>query len=187
MLPISMVSLSCCAVATNESKYRTLKNVQRIIWCCLERLREVVLKTAVDTTTAVGNLGPLYTMGHGRWPFFMVWLLKRSIYKAFGSLTRCKLNVECAYVFNVCLKGWLDHSLVLSCHHLPTNTKGGSYEHLQWTQLSCVSMDHVQMTSSLINVSNHVKGRTSLLVNIQVVLELIIDVELGPAFFLGAI
>ena len=39
------------------------------------------------------------------------------------------------------------------------------------------------MTSSLINVSNHVKGRTSLLVNIQVVLELIIDVELGPAFF----
>ena len=40
---------------------------------------------------------------HGRWPFSMVrldgltsmvWFLHKSIYKAFGPLTRCKLNVD---------------------------------------------------------------------------------------------
>ena len=40
---------------------------------------------------------------HGRWSFFMVWLdgptsmgwlKKKSIHKVFGSLTRCKLNVD---------------------------------------------------------------------------------------------
>ena len=50
----------------------------------------------------------------------------------------------------------------------------------QWTM--------VQMTSSVNSVSDHVKRGTSLLINIQVGLELIIDVEPGPIFlFLDAI
>ena len=51
----------------------------------------------------LGNLGPVYTMDHevGPWkmaffhgPSSMVWFLKKSIYKAFGPLTRRKLNVD---------------------------------------------------------------------------------------------
>ena len=51
---------------------------------------------------------------HGRWPSPMVWFLKKSIYKAFGPLTRCKLKVnqeewpctksECAGFLNICPK-----------------------------------------------------------------------------------
>ena len=76
-------------------------------------------------------------LDHGRWPFSMVRLdgptsmvqfLKKSIYKAFGPLTRCKPNVdqeewpftksECADFFNihpkreVMKKFKFDHSLV---------------------------------------------------------------------------
>jgi len=50
-------------------------------------------------------LGPDYTMDHGRWPSPMVWLhgpasivrfffKKKTIYKAFGPLTRCNQDVD---------------------------------------------------------------------------------------------
>ena len=80
------------------------------------------------------QLGPVYTMDHevGPWkmaffhgPTSMVWFLKKSIYKAFVSLTRCKPNVdqvewpcarsECADFFHICPKIKDDHSFVFSC------------------------------------------------------------------------
>lgn len=92
---------------------------------------------------------------HGRWPSCMVWRdgpnsmvrflikKKRSIYNAFGPLSRCKPNVDqqewpctkksmCCFFINICLKHAvlrsrrknnnkikINHSLVFSCLHFP--------------------------------------------------------------------
>jgi hypothetical protein len=72
---------------------------------------------------SVGILGLVYTMNHEVEPWKMAFFngptsnvryLKESIYKAFGSLTRCKPNVdqeewpstknECADFLNICPK-----------------------------------------------------------------------------------